>query len=160
MKKKHIANNVGPRPRQKKGFPVIVLVALIGIGLTAGLLGHLAKERRHEAEARRHESTAHKAEYGGIVNMVGHRKYELVVTPHTVSLHISEDQRPTPMEGGSVTLHYLVDSTTETVKMEQTGDAKFEAGRPVTLTVGRTITVTVNLPSGRVQEVQFDLDRN
>ena len=85
MKKGRVRKRV---VKKRKGFPAWALLALVISALILVLLATWMREKRHTAEGASQQSTSHMPRHGGTVRVVDQRKYELVLAPRRVALHV------------------------------------------------------------------------
>ena len=155
MKRRRKASGENKRKVTKRGVPLFVLVGMIVAGLVASLAGVWVRERGHTNDVNEHQSIYHLAQHSGVVRMVGHRKFELVVTTDTVTFYVYQDANPALSAGGKVVLIYAFESQSESVELQPAGENKFQAQRPPQLRSGMNVIALVNIAGASPLQLKF-----
>lgn len=138
----------------KKQMLVAILAAL-SMNLAYAADDHKGHDHAEQNKGHAHEA---KAQYGGVVSVVKDVNYELVVTPDTVALYLTDHGKPVDVSGGSATMTVLSASGKTEVKLAPTGGNKFEAKDAPTLQPGAKAVALVTLPGQAPANVKFKLN--
>lgn len=138
-----------------KAFVSAVFAGVVLAGAGAGLV--TAAEKGHKDDAHKHDDKQHKSHHGGVVSHVGHEEYELVAKPGSLTLYISEDEKPVLSKGAAASVTLMSGAEKSTVKLEPAGDNKLEAKGTFKVPSGTKVLATVNLPGKKPQQIRFTL---
>ena len=132
-----------------------IFVSVVLSGSDAGLVS--AAEKAHKEDGHKHDDKDHKSHHGGVVSHVGHHEYELVAKADTLTLYLSEDEKPVPSKGATASLTLMSGAEKSTVKLEPAGDNKLEAKGTFKIGKGMKVLATVNLPGKKPEQIRFTL---
>lgn len=140
-----------------KSIANAVCVGLIATGLAAAPITADAAEKAHKEDGHKHEEKGHKAHHGGVVSQVGHHEYELVAKPDSLTLYLSNDEKPVLTKGGTASVTLLTGKEKTAVKLAPAGDNRFEAKGTFKVAAGTKVLAAVNLPGRKAEQVRFTL---
>ena len=140
-----------------KSIANAVCAGLIATGLAAAPIIAGAAEKGHKEDGHKHEEKEHKAHYGGVVSQVGHHEYELVAKSDSLTLYLSNDEKPVLTKGGTASVTLLAGKEKMTVKLVPAGDNRFEAKGAFNVAAGTKVLAAVNLPGRKAEQVRFTL---
>lgn len=113
----------------------------------------------HDHDEKKGGEHAHDAKpvNGGIVSVVKDVNYELVATPDTMTLYITDHGKPVDTKGASATLTLLSASDKSEVKLTPAGDNKLQAKGSFKVEKGTKVVAAVGTGGGKPQSVRFTL---
>ena len=117
----------------------------------------IAAEKGHKDDSHKHSEKEHKPHHGGVVSTVGHHEFELVAKPDALTLHVSMDEKPVATKGGTASITLLLGADKSLVKLEPTGENRFEAKGTFKVAAGTKVLATVVLPGKKSEQVRFTL---
>lgn len=97
-----------------------------------------------------------KARHGGVVSVVKDVNYELVVTPDTATLYVSDHGQPVDLKGASARLMLLSNADKSEATLAPAGD-RLEAKGAFKPAAGTKALAQVTLPGQAVTAVRFVL---
>lgn len=115
-----------------------------------------AAEKGHKDDSHKHSEKEHKPHHGGVVSTVGHHEFELVAKGDSVTLYVTNDEKPVSTKGGTASVTLLT-ADKAVVKLEPAGENRFEARGTFKVAPGTKVLATVALPGKKSEQVRFTL---
>ena len=136
----------------------LVYAIFVGVVFSSSPVGLVsAAEKAQKEDGHKHDDKDHKSHHGGVVSHVGHHEYELVAKADTLTLYLSEDEKPVPSKGATASVMLMAGTEKNTVKLEPAGDNKLEAKGTFKIGKGMKVLATVNLPGKKPEQIRFTL---
>lgn len=111
----------------------------------------------YAAEGHSHGPDGHKAAHGGQFTEVGATGFELVAKADSLTLYVSEHNKPVATSGAKASATVFAGSDKITVTLEPTADNQLSAQGKFKTGLGVRVAVTVTLPGKSEQKVNFRL---
>ena len=136
----------------------LIQALFLGVVLAAGSSAlAVAAEKGHKEDGHKHDDKQHKSHHGGVVAHVGHHEYELVAKGDSLTIYVSEDEKPVAVKGGSATVTLVSGGDKNTVKLEPAGDNRLQAKGAFKVASGTRVTASVTLPGKKAEQIRFTL---
>lgn len=99
----------------------------------------------------------HGPKYGGVARELHGVAYELVAKPDSLTLHVSDHDKPVSTQGAQAEAVIYAGNGKTTVKLEPAGDNRMVAKGSFKVGVGVRIVLTVSLPGKTPAKASFNL---
>lgn len=99
----------------------------------------------------------HGPKYGGVVRELHHVAYELVAKPDSLTLYVSNHDKPVSTQGATAEAVIYAGNGKTTVKLEPAGDNRLAAKGSFKVGVGVRVVLTVSLPGKAKAKATFAL---
>lgn len=100
---------------------------------------------------------AHGPSYGGVLREIRHVAYELVATPESLTLYVSDHGKPVSTTGASAEAVIYAGNDKITVRLDPVGENRMEARGAFKVGVGVRIALTVTLAGKGAARPVFNL---
>ena len=130
------------------------VVSGLAICLVIGSPMSTAAEKGHKDDSHKHSEKEHKPHHGGVVSIVGHHEFELVAKADSITLHVTNDEKPVATKGGNANVT-LLSGDKAPVKLEPAGENRFEAKGNFKVVAGTKVLATVTLPGKKAEQIRF-----
>jgi hypothetical protein len=100
---------------------------------------------------------AHGPSYGGVLREIRHVAYELVATPESLTLYVSDHGKPVSTTGASAEAVIYAGNDRIAVKLEPAGENRMEARGAFKVGVGVRVALTVTLAGKSAVKPVFNL---
>lgn len=134
------------------------LIALLVLS-TANLALAADDHKGHNHDDKKGAEHSHEAKpmHGGVVTVVKDINYELVATPDTITLYVTDHGKPVDTKDASVTLTLLSASYKADVKLAPAGENKLQAKGDFKIQPGTKVAGVVKMGGKPGQSVRFTL---
>ena len=99
----------------------------------------------------------HGPKYGGVVREVKNIAYELVAKPDSLTLYVSDHDKPVPTQGATAEAVIYAGNEKTAVKLEPAGDNRLVAKGTFKVGVGVRVVLTTTLPGKPPAKATFNL---
>ena len=99
----------------------------------------------------------HGPKYGGVVRELHNVSYELVAKPDSLTLYVSDHDKPIPTQGATAEAVIYAGSEKPVVKLEPAGDNRMLAKGSFKVGVGVRVMLTTTLPGKTPAKASFNL---
>lgn len=100
---------------------------------------------------------AHGPSHGGVLREIRHVAYELVATPDSLTLYVSDHGKPVATAGATAEAVIYAGNDKMAVKLEPTGENRLEARGSFKVGVGVRVAATVTLAGKSAVKPVFNL---
>lgn len=99
----------------------------------------------------------HGPKYGGVVREFHNVAYELVAKPDSLTVYVSDHDKPIPTQGATAEAVIYAGNDKTTVKLEPAGDNRMVAKGSFKVGVGVRVVLTTTLPGKTPAKATFNL---
>ncbi len=99
----------------------------------------------------------HGPKYGGVVRELHHVAYELVAKPDSLTLYVSNHDKPVSTQGATAEAVIYAGNGKTTVKLEPAGENRMTAKGSFKVGVGVRVVLTATLPGKTPAKATFNL---